>query len=64
MEERRAREANESVCEELAREISCWNSEICRMRKEIEERNMLRIREKSDEAKFLFESEKERGKIK
>jgi hypothetical protein len=31
VEKRGAREAIESVCEELAREISCPNSEICRM---------------------------------
>ncbi|KAM5571337.1 protein BRANCHLESS TRICHOME [Rosa sericea] len=64
-EERRAREAIENVCEELAREISSRNSEINRMRKEMdEERKMLRVAEvireervqmKLSEAKFLFE---------
>ncbi|OMP02816.1 hypothetical protein COLO4_10812 [Corchorus olitorius] len=65
VEERRGREALEKVCEQLAREISLFKSEIDRMKKEFEEeRKMLRMAEvlreervqmKMAEAKILFE---------
>ncbi|OMO79881.1 hypothetical protein CCACVL1_13337 [Corchorus capsularis] len=64
-EERRGTEALEKVCEQLAREISLFKSEIDKMKKEFEEeRKMLRMAEvlreervqmKMAEAKILFE---------